>query len=414
MKKNRFNKDFLLVVIGQIISILGSAMLRFALNLYVLDITGRADIFAIVIAVSTIPGIIFSPIGGAVADRFNRRNLMVIFDFSSSAVVLILILLMSASAIPISIIVVILTILAVISFMYHPAVQASVPTLVSEEQLAGANGIVNGVGSLAGLLGPVLGGILYGIIGLKTLVIMSCIAFSLSAIMEMFIKIPFTKRISGKHIVSTIFDDIKDGFTYIGKSNPVLLKIIFLASLINMILTPLFIIGLPYVLRVVMKSSDMMYGVGLGILELSAITGALSTGILAKRLKISNVYISFLIISILLLPMALSVTSFFLGFGYWIPFILFFSITFIVVFLMTAVSVFIVTDVQKITPNEMLGKIMAIMMAASHVAAPLGQILYGYLFQALHNTVYVPVLTASVFTAVIALIAKRALREKKA
>jgi MFS family permease len=132
MKVKLFSHNFILVVIGQVISLLGSAMLRFALSLYVLDTTGRADIFALVIAISVIPSIIFSPFGGAIADRFNRRNLMVIFDFSSSAIVFFLILLMNISKIPIAVIGVMLAILAIISSMYHPAVQASVPLLVSE------------------------------------------------------------------------------------------------------------------------------------------------------------------------------------------------------------------------------------------------------------------------------------------
>ncbi|MDR0517471.1 MAG: MFS transporter, partial [Fibromonadaceae bacterium] len=235
---NKFNRNFTLVVIGQVISLLGSAMLRFALNLYVLDITGRADIFAAVIAISSIPAIIFSPIGGAIADRFNRRNLMVIFDFSSSAIVLLLILLMGTGTIPVAAIGAILTILAIISSMYQPAVQASVPTLVSGDQLAGANGIVSGVGALAGLLGPVLGGVMYGFIGLKILVIISCIAFFLSAVMEIFIRIPFTKRASDKRIIGTILNDVKDGFLYISKKKTIILKVVSVAAVLNLILTP--------------------------------------------------------------------------------------------------------------------------------------------------------------------------------
>lgn len=80
------NRDFRLMVIGQIISILGSALLRFALSLYVLDITGRADIYAALYAFSNIP-LLISPVGGAVADRFNRRNLMVLFDFTSGIII---------------------------------------------------------------------------------------------------------------------------------------------------------------------------------------------------------------------------------------------------------------------------------------------------------------------------------------
>lgn len=89
-----YSKDFSLIILGQTISILGSSLLRFALSLYVLDITGRADLFATIFAISNIPRLLM-PIGGAIADRFNRRNLMVIYDFSSSFIVVLLFLLMS-------------------------------------------------------------------------------------------------------------------------------------------------------------------------------------------------------------------------------------------------------------------------------------------------------------------------------
>lgn len=86
-KKELFGRSFQLLLLGQIISILGSALLRFGLSLYALDLTGRADIFGTLYALSSIP-LLLSPIGGAIADRFNRRHLIVIFDFASCIVVL--------------------------------------------------------------------------------------------------------------------------------------------------------------------------------------------------------------------------------------------------------------------------------------------------------------------------------------
>jgi MFS family permease len=284
--------------------------------------------------------------------------------------------------------------------------------LVSGENLATANGIVNGVGSLAGLLGPVLGGVLFSVIGLKTLVIISCAAFFLSAIMEIFIHIPFTKRTSGKHIIATIINDVKDGFYYIMKGNPIILKIVFLASIMNFTLTPVFIIGTPYILRVAMKSNDIQYGIGLGILELSTIIGALSTGIFAKKISIRKLYIPLIIIALLLLPMSLAVTRVFLGFGYWPSFILFFLFTIIAAIILTVVSIFVITEIQKITPNHVLGKVMGIMTASSQIAAPLGQMLFGILFQVLNNAVYVPLLFASGFTAIIALGTRKILHDE--
>jgi MFS family permease len=407
-----FTKDFSLVIAGQIVSILGSSILRFALNLYVLDKTGRADIFALVIALSSMPGILCTPIGGAVADRFSKRNLMVIFDFSSSAIVLLLLLLIYADNAGISAISIILAALGIISSMNQPTVQASVPVLVSENQLTGANGIVNGVGALSGLLGPVLGGALYQFIGLEILVGVSCAAFFMSAVMEIFIHIPFVKRETHTAVITMIFDDIKDGFRYTAKNNPVIFRIMILAAALNLFLSPLFIIGVPYILRFTMSSSDLMYGIGLGIIECATIIGALTAGIFTKNLKISCIYRPLVLIAFSLLPMIAALFPVLLALGYWLSFLLFFLFGLIALAAVTMLSVFVITEVQKRTPPEMLGKIMAIILAVSQIAAPLGQLLYGIFFQVFNKAAYIPVLIAAALTFITAYAGKIFLREK--
>lgn len=141
------------MVIGQIISILGSALLRFALSLYVLDITGRADIFATLYAISNIP-LLLSPLGGAIADRFNRRNLMVIYDLISSAIVLGYIVLMLGGSTSVFLIGTVMVLLSFISALYTPAVTASIPLLVEERRLESANGLVQAVQALSGVIAP--------------------------------------------------------------------------------------------------------------------------------------------------------------------------------------------------------------------------------------------------------------------
>ena len=406
MKNKLFTRDFNLVVIGQVVSILGSAVLRFALNLYVLDITGRADIFGLLIAVAAIPAIFFTPIGGAIADRFNRRNLMVIFDFSSSTVVLVLLFLLGAGHAPVVVIGIFLSLLSMISSMYQPAVQSSVPVLVCEEKLASGNGTVMGVAALSGLLGPVLGGVLYGVIGLNALVTASCVAFFLSAVMEVFIRIPFTKPGRSKGMIPTIIDDMKLGLRYVVREKPAILKIIIFAAALNMFMSPLFIVGVPYILRITLNSSEGMYGIGMGILELSSIIGAVLTGVLTKNLKLSGLHRLLLVLSVFILPIAFSVTPFILGFGYWPPFVLLMFFSALVTATATILSIFVITVVQKVTPNEILGKIMGIIMAAAGCAAPLGMALYGLAFEQFNNAAYVPILAACVFTVGISLLAK--------
>ena len=94
MKQKLFSKDFTLVVIGQIISLFGNATVRFALPLYLLNLTGSSVLYGTVTACAFIPAILLSPVGGMIADRVNKRNIMVILDFVTAAVILAFSLLM--------------------------------------------------------------------------------------------------------------------------------------------------------------------------------------------------------------------------------------------------------------------------------------------------------------------------------
>lgn len=403
-------KDFHLMVSGQIITILGSTLLRFALSLYVLDKTGRADIFAGLYAVTCIP-FLLAPLGGAIADRFNRRNLMVIFDFINAAIVLTFIALLFTGSVSILLIGIIMFLLAVVSAMYSPAVMASIPQLVPEKKLERANGIINGVQALSNIVAPVLGGILYGIIGLKMLVIISCLAFFISAILEMFIKIPFIKRAQESHIIPTIVKDMKEGFIYVLKQ-PFILKSMLLATLLNLILTPLFVVGAPIILRVTMESSDTLYGIGMGLIDFATILGALSIGFFAKKLQMKTLHYWMFVIALLVIPMTLSVTPLILNMGHYPPFILFILSSIFIAMIMTIVSIYVITVVQKKTPNENLGKVMAIITAVSQCMAPIGQIVYGFMFEVFSLKIYLPILCISFILIILAFVTKKILRNE--
>lgn len=77
MKRNLFSRDFVLVIIGQIISLFGNATIRFALPLYLLNQTGSSMLYGAVTACAFLPAVLLSPVGGIVADRVNKRNIMV-------------------------------------------------------------------------------------------------------------------------------------------------------------------------------------------------------------------------------------------------------------------------------------------------------------------------------------------------
>lgn len=403
-------RDFNLMVLGQIISIFGSALLRFALSLYVLDTTGSEALFATLFAISNIP-MLLAPLGGAIADRFNRRNLMVIFDFTSSSIVLCLFLFIMAGHAPVALIGIIMVLLSIVSALYTPAVTASIPLLVENSKLEGANGIVQAVQALSAVAAPIFGGILYGAFGVRTFVMISCAAFFLSAVMEIFIKIPFVKREHKGNIVSTISKDLRDGFTYV-LNKSFIWKAMVLAALINLVLTPLLIVGGPIILRVTMQSTDTMYGVGMGIINFASILGALTIGIIGRKIQVKALYRWIAALALLLVPITLSILPYFLKLGFYPSFVLFMLGAVPIATATTVLSIFIITKVQKVTPNEYLGKVMAIIMAVAQCAAPLGQIVYGITFQRFKSTLYIPMIAVGLIMVTITVFSQRILRNE--
>ncbi len=74
-------RDFLLVLIGQIISLFGNSVMRFALPLHLLNVTGSPALLGLVSGCAFLPIAVMSPVGGIIADRVNKRNVMVVLDF---------------------------------------------------------------------------------------------------------------------------------------------------------------------------------------------------------------------------------------------------------------------------------------------------------------------------------------------
>ena len=102
---------------------------------------------------------------------------MVMYDITSSFIILCLFLLISIEKSSVSIISITMIMLSIISTMYTPAVNASIPSLVDKNDIESANGIVTAIQASSDVIAPILGGILYKLIGVHILLIFSCIAF---------------------------------------------------------------------------------------------------------------------------------------------------------------------------------------------------------------------------------------------
>lgn len=412
--KYPFKLNFNLMILGQIISLFGSFILRFTLSLYVLDVTGSAGIFSVILAVSIIPQALLSPLGGAIADRVNRRNLMVIFDFSSCAlIVLLTVTILLSGELTIPLIGAVMVLLSVISTFYQPAVQASIPVLVGDEHLMQANGLVTGVQSLANLLGPVAGGVLYSLVDTKVILVISAVSFFCSAVMEIFIKIPFTKPEREGGLLRSIWIDICAGLRYILREDPFLLKVTALSAIINFVFSPIFSVGAPFLVKMVLGFNDTWYGISQGAFSLSMILASLVVGQIGKKLDVRTIYRPLLWMGLIFFPIAGVVSPLLLGVGgNWPSFLAFMLLSMCTGFFVVILNVFIMAKMQERTPNELLGKVTATSMAVSICVTPIGQIIFGGLFDALASQVWVILFAVGAVVVLVALWMKYLLRNQ--
>lgn len=404
MKKQiLFQKDFTLVVIGQIISLFGNAILRFALPLYLLRETGSPSLFGAVTACSFIPMIIFSLFGGVLADRVNKRNIMVILDFGTAAIIAVFYLIHGILPI-VPIMIVCLMLLYSISGAYQPAVQASIPALLENEQIMRGNAVINMVNTLASLLGPIIGGILFGAWGLVPILLVSTACFLSSAVMEIFIHIPFKKRKSEKSMASIVLDDLKESGRYIKNEKPEFVPVIVILALFNLIFSSVMIVGIPIMVVNILQMSDISLGITQGALGLGGLAGGLLGGIIGGRLKLKNGYLLLAGCSVSALVVGIGLFSFVPPLvGYW----LITGMSFAAMALSTMFTIQMCSMVQQQTPSHLIGKIMALIMAVANCAAPAGQAMYGLLFDVCSMVPWAIMLGAAVVSIGISLYSKK-------
>ncbi len=403
MNQKLFSKDFTLVVIGQIISLFGNATLRFALPLYLLNLTGSSALYGTVMACAFIPSVLLSPVGGIVADRVNKRNVMVILDFFTATIILAFSLLMNGVNL-IVLLTVTLMLLYGIAGAYQPSVQASIPALVDQNHFMTANSIINTISSFASLIGPVLGGILYSTYGIKPILWVCMICFVISAVMEIFIKIPFRKPNSNGSIWKIAKTDFTESIRFIHKDKSIIGKTVIVVCGINLFLSAMIMVALPYLITEVFDleaaQANKLYGFAQAALAAGGLTGGICTGIFSKKLSIQKAGNLIITCAICVFPIGATLILFSSGI---INYIVITICCFIIMVFSTIFSIQMLSFIQTETPQNLIGKVIAVVLTFSMCAQPLGNALYGILFEICKSFEYVVVLFSGVVSLIIAI-----------
>ena len=377
----------------------GNFILKLALSMYVLEATGSAAIFAGILSAATIPTILLSPLGGILADRADRRNIMVALDALTGVSVLCAALFLSENN-AIAVISTLLIILSILGAFETPTVQACIPTMLQGDNIMKGNAVVNQVASLSYLIAPMLGGVLYAMLGLKPVMYASVVCFFITALFECFIKLSYQRIQNQGGVLQIVKQDFLSSMQYISKEQTSISKMLLLTAFSRFFVMGITIVGLPFLVRTVLGFNPKYYGAAESALAVATILGSIAAGVLAEKLKIHK-------LSVLLASMGIFIIPAGIVFLLSVNAIIKYGVTVVSFCGMQAVisifSIFAVSLIQQRTPNHLIGKVMAYTSTVTLCVQPIGQIVYGFLFDRFYSAVYFVLIPTGIIVCIVGL-----------
>lgn len=402
MSDELFHKNFSLLIAGQASSLFGNCILDFALSMYVLETTGSATIFASFLAVAMLPTILLSPLGGVIADRANKRNIMVILDFATGITILISAVVIDRAN-NLVIICITLIIQSILGAFETPTVQACVPQMQKGDNIVRGNAIVNQINAISTFVAPFIGSLLYTTFGLKPVMYAGVFCFLLTAFLECFIKLDYKPEKSSCGIFQIIKGDLIDSTRFVCRERPAIFKTLILTAVISFFVQGVALVGLPYIVRTVLSLNANYYGAMESMLGFTGILGSIIAGLIVEKFKIRKLYLTLLIIAVPLLPCGI---IFLLVQDTQINYVIL-LLSFAIIQISACVfSVFALSIIQQLTPDNMIGKVMAYTATFSLCVQPLGQIIFGILFDGFSSAVYLVLIPTGIILAIISLTTK--------
>lgn len=411
MKKEKlFTRNFTLLILGQVSSLTGNYTLKFALSMYVLEQTGLASIFAGMLAAALLPTVLLSPFGGILADRTNRKHIMVALDALSGLSVLAAGLLLPLGR-ELWVIGALLVLLSVLAAFESPTVQACVPQMVAPQNLVQGNAVVSQVSAVTSLVTPFLGSLFYTAFGIGPVFAAAVVCFWLTALLECMIHLEHQKPPRTAGIGAIVREDLAVSAHFLRREQPDILKLLLLAALAGMFVSGTAVVGFPYLVRTVLGLSATYYGAAESAMGAAAILGSLCAGLLGKKLRVRDLAAIFLSFGLSLFP---------IGFSFLLPvgtmarygvLLFFFCVCQLGVCIF---STYAITLIQQRTPKQLMGKVMSCVFTLSMCAQPVGQVVYGALFDCFSDSVYWVLIPTGMLICLIAVASRGFLKRMEA
>ena len=369
LANNQTFRRYIFLWSAQLFSIMGSAVVNFAITWWVTVLTGSATLLSIGIFIYVLPMAFLTPVAGVLADRWSRKKLVAIAD-SLQALTTVWIILLFTFGVANPIVIMLITGFRGIFQAFHvPTVNAITPTMVPKDKISRMNGFNYLFSSLISIVGPILGALLFEVFqGDITLILwIDVVTFIIAFIPLLITKIPIVERSPIEEKKDSFLFEFKTGIKTI-KLIPGLLTLLILSMLLNFLLMP-FNVLLPLYVEVLHDGSAADFALVMVFFQVGMVVGALLTSVKKEwNHKIFTYFGSLIVIMGMLSGYAFAPKGsfLFLGMG-----------NFVVGFLLPIGNTIYMTIIQTTVPNDKMGRVISIDHSISSMIAPFGALMSG-------------------------------------
>jgi MFS transporter, DHA3 family, macrolide efflux protein len=379
LKKSNKNLNFLLA--GQFVSQVGDKFYMLALSFMVLHTTGSTVKMGAVLASALIPSLILGLVTGTFIDRCNRKMIIVGADCCRGIIISFVAFFYFADLLNFYMIIISQILLSINSAFFDPTISAVIPQIVEKDELIKANSKHQFINGFSTIIGPAVGGVFIAGFGYTAIFAVNAFSFFLSAIFELFLKLPSNSRIGETKAKFT--KELIEGYRYIFRKQS-LMVLLFMVGVIH------FFVGYIEVFIPVIAMSFKENGPqALGIFHASFGFGTILITFVLSIKAISwdegkVLFASVFLIGIILLLMTLPETFLIGSVFVYLPLFVLLGCSIILA------GVSFKTLLQKSVDNKFAGRVFAIAGSIGNSSIPLAMIVFGYLleFFSLHNLLY--------------------------
>lgn len=364
--QQRNMRTFYTLILTQTFSLMGSRISGLALGIWIYAETGNATPLLLVSFFTVLPQVLASSLSGVMADRWDRRYVMVLADAGQALGTLLLLVSFLTGSFQLWHLYAVALIQAIFGVFQGPAFQASVTMLIPDAQRDRANAIQQLTGPMAGIFAPAIAGFIYGLVGVEGAILVDLVTFVVAMFVVFSISIPRPQETEeGRASRGSLWKEVWSGLGYLRKRQTLFFMMLYISCL-NFLIGGTMALGTPYILSRT-DHNETILGILLSLFNVGAIVGGVAFGMWGgTRPRIHTILPGIIIACGMMIGMGMAQSPLVLG-----------VLIFLFMIPLPMVNASFMSLMQTKTPPDMQGRVFSVMGQLSLLLLPAAYLIFG-------------------------------------